>query len=252
MNENFTDKVAVVLGGSQGCGRAAAKMYAKGGAKVVLAALDDEFLPATAQEIRDEGGTVLAVPYDARSTEQTNAVFDRALAEFGKVDIVAIFAGRNDGLVPVERITDEVVEDVYNVNVFGSIRATRKAFECFGEKGGVIVYVASASHERGIGGVAYTSSKHALVCICQHTAAMGMKRNIRANVVCPGAINTTFNTPEDIAAYDKECLDMLIEHVAPAPATEPEDIANAVIFLSSDDSRTWNGTVSNLDFGSGL
>ena len=101
--------------------------------------------------------------------------------------------------------------------------------------------------------MAYTASKASLITLTQHCAAMGMEADIRANAVCPGSVNTTLNTPEDVAAFDRECMGMLMKHSAATDKVcEPEDIANAALFLASDDSRAITGQVIWMDWGSSL
>lgn len=245
-------KIALITGGSSGIGRAAAKLFAVEGAEVVICARTEENLQSAVGEIREAGGRAEYFVCDVQSDAQVKAMFEEVGVRYGHLDILMNNAGRMDRLLAVGNADEDITRDVFETNVLGPIRVTREAWRLFAGKG-VIVNVSSLSAFHGIGGVAYTTSKYGLITLTQHCAAMGMEADIRANAICPGSVNTTLNTPEDVAAFDMECLGMLMKHSAATDKIcEPEDVANAALFFASEDSRAITGQVVYLDWGSSL
>lgn len=252
MQKKLDGKIALITGGSTGIGKATAKLFAREGATSIICARTEESLKKTASEIEAEGNQVRYFVCDIGDSEQVSSMFKAIADEFGKLDILVNNTGRMDKLLSVKNEDEALTKNVFEVNILGPIRITREAWPLF--KGtGVIVNVSSLSAQRGIGGVAYTTSKAGLITLTHHSAAMGMEEDIRANAICPGSVNTTLNTPEDVAAFDMECLDMLMKHSASTDKVcEPEDVAKAALFFASDDSRSINGQVVYLDWGSSL
>jgi len=246
-------KVAVVTGVGSGMGRATAKLYAKEGAKVVLAEFNETTMNETLKEITSAGGEAVAIRTDVSKEEDVNAMIQKALDEYGKLDVLANVAGIFDGMASVENTTNELFERVMSVNLNGQFYASRKAIKVFKEQetGGTIINVASVAGWLGSrGGAAYTMSKHASIGLTRNIAAFYGSHGegkIRANVIAPGSIATgmTPSDPSDLDALGMETYAQLGKYHTGAP----EDIANAALFLASDDSKFINGEIMTVDAG---
>lgn len=245
-------KIAVITGGGSGIGRAIAKLYAKEGATSIICGRTEPKLANVVDEITQAGGKAEYYVCDVCDNDAVIAMFKAIGEEHERIDVLVNNGGRMDRLLAVQHADEEITRATFDTNILGPIRVTREAWPLF-HGTGVIVNVSSLSAQHGIGGAAYVTSKYGLITLTQHCAAMGMEEDIRANVVCPGSVNTTLNTPEDCAQFDMDCLNMLMKHSAATDKVcEPEDVANAALFFASDDSRAITGQVIYLDWGSSL
>lgn len=246
-------KVAVVTGVGSGMGKATAKLYAKEGAKVVLAEFNEETMNQTLEEIKNDGGEAVAIRTDVSKEEDVHAMIQKAVDEYGKLDILANVAGIFDNMASVENTTNELFERVMSVNVNGQFYACRKAVEIFKgqETGGAIINVASVAGWLGSrGGAAYTMSKHASIGLTRNIAAFHGSHGegkIRANVIAPGSIATGM-TPSDPSSLDELGMETYAQ-LGKYHTGEPEVIANAALFLASDDAKFINGDVITVDAG---
>lgn len=246
-------KVAVITGVGSGMGKATAKLFAKEGAKVVLAEFNESTMNETLEEIKSAGGEAVAIRTDVSKEEDVNAMIQKAVDEYGKLDVLANIAGIFDGMASVENTTNEVFERVMGVNVNGPFYASRKAIEIFNkqETGGTIINVASVAGWLGSrGGAAYTMSKHASIGLTRNIAAFYGSHGegkIRANAIAPGSIATGM-TPTDASGLDTLGMETYAQ-LGKYHTGAPEDIANAALFLASDDSKFINGDVITVDAG---
>ncbi|WP_164667234.1 SDR family NAD(P)-dependent oxidoreductase [Virgibacillus doumboii] len=246
-------KVAVVTGVGSGMGRATAKLYAKEGAKVVLAEFNEKTMNETLEDIKSAGGEAVEIRTDVSKEEDVNAMIQKALDDYGKLDVVANIAGIFDGMASVENTSNELFERVMGVNLAGQFYASRKAVEVFNkqETGGTLVNVASVAGWLGSrGGAAYTMSKHASIGLVRNIAAFYGSHGegkIRANIIAPGSISTGM-TPDDPSSLDKLGMETYAQ-LGEYQTGVPEDIANAALFLASDESNFINGDVITVDAG---
>ncbi|MGE7781633.1 SDR family NAD(P)-dependent oxidoreductase [Peribacillus sp. NPDC097264] len=243
-------KVAIVTGAGSGMGRATSILYAKEGAKVVLAEFNEVSLNETLEEIKSTGGHAVAIKTDVSKEADVEAMIKKALDEFGKLDILANVAGIADDLTSIENYTNELFERVMAVNVNGPFYASRAAVKVFKEQesGGTIINVSSIAGFLGArGGAAYTMSKHALIGLTRHIASFYGRNNgkIRANAIAPGSIITGM-TKKDPSHIDKIGMEAFSD-LGPFNSGVPEDIATSALFLASDDSKFINGEVLTVD-----
>jgi len=244
------NKVAVVTGAGSGMGKAISILYAKEGAKVIVADINLESLNAVVAEIMAGGGFATAVITNVAKEKDIQNMIDTATGTYGTLDILVNNAGIMDNFVPAAAITDELWEKVFAVNVTGPMRAIRKVLPIFIEKGsGIIINIASAGGLFGSrAGAAYTASKHAVVGLTKNVGFQYAKLGIRCNAIAPGAVNTNIGTT--INAPDKFGMERAMAGISLNPRVgEPEEIAKIALFLACDDSSLINGTVITADAG---
>lgn len=243
-------KVAVVTGAASGMGQQIAILFAKEGAKVVVADLNLEAAQKTVELVEKEHGTGLAVVANVTKQEDIENMINQAIEAFGTLDILVNNAGIMDNFVPAGELTDELWDKVFAINTTGVMRATREALHIFEEKGqGVIVNIASAGGPFGSrAGAAYTASKHAVVGFTKNVGFQYANKNIRCNAIAPGAVNTNIGTT--IYAPDEFGQERAMIGMGINPrAGDASEIAKVALFLASDDSSFVNGTVITADAG---
>lgn len=249
------DKVAIITGGNSGVGAATALLFAKEGAKVVITARRQPQLDEVAAKIREAGGEVLPVVSDISKKGDADAVVAKAVEAYGKVDILVNNAGvLEEGLKPIDRVNDDDLDRILDINTKGTMYCMRAATVEMSKVGkGSIVNVASVAGVMGCGGAAYVSSKAAIIGVTKHTALRFAGTGIRCNAVCPGTIVTPMVAGMNPANMDADMFGQMAKHsdlkVSPCM---PEDVANILLFLASDESRAITGQALVTDFGGTL
>ncbi len=243
-------KSVVVTGASSGMGKSIVELFVKEGANVVAVARRKERLEALAESLKDAPGKLVIFAGDVSKREDDEAMIEEAVKEFGKLDVLVNNAGVMDDMAPIGEFTDEKYEYVMNINVYGPMAAMRKACQVFLEQGngGNIINVSSIGSMHQAAGAVYGASKAALNAVSKNTAFMYMKEKIRCNVIAPGGIKTEISSAmgrPNMNGYQK---------IQPVLGLAPEqgeamDIANAALFLASDDSAYISGVVMPVDGG---
>lgn len=243
-------KVAVVTGAASGMGKSISELYAKEGAKVVLADYHFDGAEAVAKEIVARGGTAMAVKADVAELADIEQMIDAAVNEYGTLDILVNNAGVMDGIEPVGEISDEKWDRIFDINTKGVMRAMRKAIPIFLEKGkGVIVNTISTGGLNGAhAGAAYVASKHAVTGLTRNSAYMYANTGIRINGIAPGGVETNIASSMTNISELGYSRQKVVTAVMPKMG-KPEEIAQVALFLGSDDSSFINGTVIVADGG---
>lgn len=259
--ERLAGKTAVVVGAGQqpgetlGNGRAIARRFADEGAEVLCVDLDQSRADEVAAEITDSGGTAFALAANIVTDAET--IVAEAMNRWGRIDIlvnnVGIGHGR-DG--PAHRCDDEAFETVFAVNFTGARRMIAAALGPMREAGGgSIVNISSLASTAGANMIAYEVSKAALNRLTTATALGSAKKGVRCNAILPGLIDTPMGVG-GTAARDGRALD---EQRAARSAMVPlkggmgraEDVANAALFLASDEAAFVTGVLLPVDGGQG-
>jgi NAD(P)-dependent dehydrogenase (short-subunit alcohol dehydrogenase family) len=246
------DKVAIVTGASAGMGKDIAYYFAKEGAIVYAVARRIERLEELANISKDLEGKIIPIAADLICKEATENMVEKAYKESGRLDILVNNAGIMDDFSPVGEVKDEMIEKVFNLNVYSPFYSMRKAVEIFlANGGGNIINVASIGGLFGSrAGAAYTASKHALIGLTKNTAFMYSKKNIRCNAICPGGIETEICTGEFMKNINMEGMNMATSGAAGNPRTgKGSEIATVAVFLASDDASYVNGQCIAVDGG---
>lgn len=253
--KRLQDKVAIITGGNSGVGAATAELFAKEGAKVVISARREAQLLEVAEKIKTEGGEVMPVVSDISKAEDAKALVEAVMAKYGKIDVLINNAGVLDGgLKAIDKFTDDDMNKVIDINTKGTMCMMREVTAEMAKTGtGSIVNVASVAGVMGCGGAAYVASKAAIVGVTRHTALRFAGTNVRCNAVCPGTIVTPMVADMNPANLDMDIFGQMMKHndlkVQPCM---PADVANILLFLSSEESRAITGQTLVTDFGSTL
>src|SRR5690348_5846673 len=226
----FEGKVAIITGGAGGIGRATAEAFAKEGAHAVIADLDGGGAAAAAKAISDSGGPEpLASQCDVSDEKSVEQTVDDAIAKFGRLDVVV----NNAGMMVFKPITELDSGDwikVLHVDLLGAFYFTKQAFLKM-KDGGAIVNISSVHAVETSPLVApYAAAKAALVSLTRTSAIEGGPKKIRVNAVLPGAIDTPMLWNNPNVKSGAEWIDK-------SRVGKPEDIANAIIYLASDNAR---------------
>lgn len=243
-------KSVVVTGASSGMGRSIVELFAREGADIIAVARRMERLEELASELKDAPGKVVPFKGDISRQEDIEAAIDEAVSRFGKLDILINNAGIMDDMSPIGDATNEKMEQVFSVNVFGPMYAMRKAVQVFlkQESAGIIVNVASIGAMRTCAGAVYCASKAALVSLTKNTAFMYQPNGIRCNAIAPGGIVTEISTSMGMPNMNGYSRVQKVLEASPEPG-RPEEIASVALFLACDDSSYVNGDVLLVDGG---
>jgi SDR family mycofactocin-dependent oxidoreductase len=256
------DKVAVVTGAARGTGRTHCERFADEGADVIaldVSAAADE-LQDTATEVEKRGRRCVTGLADVTDFDGLSVAVDAGVAELGRLDVVVANAGIHTAGAPTWELTEEAWHRTLDVNLTGVWHTVKAAASHLSDNGGSIVIISSTNGLRGTANTAhYTASKHAVVGLARTLANELGERRIRVNTVHPGAVatamtlnDTTFKrlrpdlekpTADDVAEV------LIARHLLPVPWVEPVDVANAVVFLASDEARYITGAQLVVDAG---
>ena len=249
---SFTGKVAIVTGGATGIGYATALQLAKLGAKVVICSRTvDELEAAAARIARESGSQCLAVTTDVKDEAACIALVQRAVDEFGRVDVLVNNAG-GTRMGPLESIPTRGWDSIFDLNVKSAYILTREAGKhMIAQKSGAIVSVSSGAGINGVkGGAHYSAAKSALQMFTKVTAAEWGKYGIRANCVAAGAIAS----PRAQAAWDAAHIAMadLSKGMPLGRTGTPDEMANMIVFFASDAASYVTGQTIAVDGGPSL
>ena len=234
------DKVAVVTGASKGIGAAIAKAFAAEGASVVVNyASSREGADKVASEITANGGKAVAVGGDVSKAADVKALFDAAKQAFGQIDVLVNNAGVY-AFAPLEDVTEESFHRHFNINVLGPILTTREALKHFPAEGGSVINVSSVAAFNPVATASvYSATKGALDTLSQVLSVELGRRNIRVNSLSPGLIETEGTHVAGTVGSDFE--KQIVDRTPLNRVGQPDDIAQAAVFLASDAARWVSG-----------
>src|SRR5882672_4664899 len=242
---NLSGRVALVTGASQGIGRACALRMARDGATVAAAARSQEKLNALVGEITAAGGKAAAFALDVSDEEQVKAVCKSAISQFGKIDILINNAGiTRDQLIMRMKRADW--DTVINTNLTSAYLCTQQAIgSMLKQRWGRIINISSVFGQTGQAGQAnYAASKAGLIGLTMAIAREVASRSITCNAVAPGFVETamTSGLPDDLKQTALKLIPL-------GRIGTPEDVANAVAFLASEEASYITGLVLNVNGG---
>jgi 3-oxoacyl-[acyl-carrier protein] reductase len=239
------NKVAIITGAGSGIGKETALLFAREGARVVVADINEKGGSDTVEGIKRNGGDGFFVKLDASSREQSKQMAVEALLRYGRIDVMINNAGIvQDALIL--KMTEEQWDRVINVNLKGAFNCIQAVAETMINQGsGVIINASSVVGLFGnVGQTNYAAAKAGLIGMTKALAKELGKKGVRVNAVAPGFIVTpmTSNVPEKI-------LEIMKEKTPLRRLGEPMDVAYAYLYLASDDAKFITGAVVSVDGG---
>lgn len=242
-------KVAIVTGAGAGIGKSIAARFAHEGAKVVAASRSKADVDALVSSLQEWGADAMGVTADVSVAQDVALVFDRAVARHGRVDVVVNNAGIMDDFTPVADVSDDLWRRVLGVNLDGVFYGCRLAVPLMAKQGsGSIVNIASIGGLQGArAGAAYTASKHAVIGLTRNVAYMYAKTGLRCNAIAPGGVATTIGAKIKPHPFGYERVSTGFGSAI--RIGQPEEVAEAALFLASDASSLVNGSVLTADAG---
>jgi len=242
--------VAVVTGGGSGFGEGIARRYAQEGAKVVVSDINEEAARRVAGVIKQQGGNAIHVKTDVAKRADVKAMVKATLDAHGRIDIMVNNAGVTHRNQPLLDVPEEMFDKIFNVNVKAIYLATLEVVPLFRKQGGgVIINTASTAGLRPRPGLTwYNASKGAVITMTKSMAVELAPDKIRVNALCPVAGETAMlhefmggDTPENRAKFKAS--------IPLGRLSTPEDIANAALYLASDEASLITGVAFEIDGG---
>jgi NAD(P)-dependent dehydrogenase (short-subunit alcohol dehydrogenase family) len=246
--EPMDKPVVLITGALTGIGRATALAFAKNGARLVVSGRREAEGKALEAELRGAGAEAAFIQADVRRDDEVGGLVDATVARFGRLDVAVNSAGTEGRPGPITDQTAESVAATFDTNVLGVILSMKHEVRAMqGQHGGNIVNVSSTyGHEGATGASVYAASKHAVEGLTKSVALETAKSGIRVNAVAPGPTDTNMLTRFAGTPGNKEAL------VATVPMGRlglSEEIANAIVFLASNQASFITGNVLNVDGG---
>ena len=255
-----TQRIAVITGAGRGIGRAIARRLAADGVIVVVSARTGAELNSLVDEVNDAGGRGLAVVADALTRDGARLPVERALADFGKVDIVVNNVGGSVGGNQDPFDGDEsAFEQTLTLNLTSAFWTTKAALGSMRDNGwGRVISIGSGASKTSTkaGSLGYTTAKHGLVGFTRQLASAAAPFGITVNCVCPGWTNTSLVNWDAIAARRQITVEQAKQVAYDASVQgrilEPEELTPMISLLAGDDGRGITGQVISVDGGLGI
>jgi NAD(P)-dependent dehydrogenase (short-subunit alcohol dehydrogenase family) len=245
MQNNYTNKVVLITGGTSGIGKVTAIAFAEAGAKVVITGRREKEGPEVVAEIKKTGGTAAFVRADvAKEADVVNAI-NFVLSTHGRLDVAFNNAGM-EMLGPLDQVTEEQYRRTFDVNVWGVLNSMKHEIAAMLKTGGgAIVNTSSIAGHIGLAQASiYVATKHAVDGLTKAVAVEFAKQGIRVNAVAPGSIDTDM-----VARFPSEAQNWLIAQHPVGRLGTSEEIAAAVLYLASDAAKFTTGTILAVDGG---
>jgi NAD(P)-dependent dehydrogenase (short-subunit alcohol dehydrogenase family) len=245
MQNNYTNKVVLITGGTSGIGKVTAIAFADAGAKVVITGRREKEGVEVAAEITKIGGTAAFVRADVSNDADIVKAIDFVLSSHGRLDVAFNNAGM-EMLGPLDQVTEEQYRRTFDVNVWGVLNSMKHEIAAMLKTGGgAIVNTSSIAGHIGLAQASiYVATKHAVDGLTKAVAVEFAKQGIRVNAVAPGSIDTDM-----VARFPSEAQNWLIAQHPVGRLGTSEEIAAAVLYLASDAAKFTTGTILAVDGG---
>ncbi|MFV8829179.1 SDR family NAD(P)-dependent oxidoreductase [Alkalihalobacterium sp. APHAB7] len=250
----FADKIVVITGAAAGIGKETVKAFADEGANVVLVDLHEETLQVTAKELQLTEGKYLLVQADVSKEEQVERYVQLTKQKYGRIDVFFNNAGVEGVVQPITEYPSETLDLVVDVNIKGVFYGLKHVLRVMQEqKSGSVINMSSIAGLKGSPNVsAYIASKHAVVGLTKATAIEAATYGVRVNAVNPSPVNTRMMRSLE-AGFSPEHADLVKENLTKTIPLgrygESDDVANAVLYLASEQANFITGVIFPIDGG---
>jgi len=241
-------KVVLITGALAGIGRAIAEAFAKKGSSVVISGRDEVKGKAFEKELKTQGGEATFIRADVRSEDEVKNLIDQAVKKYGRLDVAVNNAGTEGKRGPLTDQTAETYALTFDTNVLGTLLSLKHELRVMSaQKSGSIINISSTMGRSGAPGASlYVASKHAVEGLTKSAALEGATVNVRVNVVAPGATDTHML---DRFAGSGEAKQQLLNRVPAKRLATTQEVANAVVFIASDEASFITGASLPVDGG---
>lgn len=236
------DKVAIITGAASGIGKTIAETFAREGAKVVIADLNEDAAKATADEISAKGGKSMWVTMDVTNEAEVDNGVSEVIKQFGGVDVLVSNAGIQH-IDPIDKLSLKDWKKLLAIHLDGAFLTTRSCIRFMYQsgRGGSIIYMGSVhSKEASPLKAPYVTAKHGLIGLCKVVAKEGAQHNVRANVICPGYVETPLvrkQIPEqakDLGISEEDVIKkVMLKDTVDGEFTTTQDVADVALFFAS-------------------
>lgn len=246
----YKDKVAVVTGGTSGMGRAAVLGFARDGAAVVVNDINEKGLTELVEKIRSAGGKATPAPGDITKHATINGMVDKALKDYGRIDILFNYVGGDPDLAPQKPFTEQTEEfwdKMINLNLKSTILTCRAVLDTMiSRKSGKIINTGAIAGKIGGPNMAlYSAVKGGVIAFTKALAIEMAQYNINVNCVCPGPIET----PGMKKVFSDQSMEQATAIVPLKRLGRPEEVASAVLYLASEEAAFITGQALSVDGG---
>jgi NAD(P)-dependent dehydrogenase (short-subunit alcohol dehydrogenase family) len=249
---NMSGKVALIIGASSGIGRSTAEAFAAKGVMVAVAARRDDELAELVTEIKARGGAATFLKADIAVANDVERTVQHTIGAFGRLDYAVNVAGIEGQFAGITDLPEEEWDRVLDINLKGAFLAIKYEARAMlaGGRGGAIVNIGSVNSFLGFPtGSAYVASKHGLIGLTSCASAELAPQGIRVNLVCPGFIDTPMHDRGRRLIGDAWYDQVITHRVHTRRAGRPEEIAQSIVFLCSDEASYISGTTLTPDGG---
>jgi 3-hydroxybutyrate dehydrogenase len=236
------DKVAFITGSASGIGKEIATVYAREGAKIVIADLNPDAAQTTAAELVAGGAQALGIAVDVTNEDQVNAAVEQAASVFGGIDILISNAGIQI-VHPLEEFSFADWKKMLAIHLDGAFLTTKACLKhMYAQgRGGTVIYMGSVhSKEASVLKAPYVTAKHGLIGLCKSVAKEGAKHNVRANVICPGFVRTPLvekQIPEQartLGISEAEVVrNVMLKETVDGEFTTTDDVARVALLFAA-------------------
>jgi 3-hydroxybutyrate dehydrogenase len=243
-------KVALITGAASGLGKAIAELYAKNGAAVAVADINQQAADAAAAEIKAAGGKAIGIEMDVTNEDAVNAGTDKTVATFGSLDVLISNAGVQI-INPIEQFSYADWKKMLAIHLDGGFLTTKAALKHMykDNRGGTVIYMGSVhSHEASKLKSAYVTAKHGLLGLARTLAKEGAAHNVRSHVICPGFVRTPLvekQIPEqakELGISEADVIkNVMLKDTVDGVFTTVDDIAQTALFLAAFPSAALTG-----------
>lgn len=244
----MSEQVVIITGALTGIGRATAEAFTKKGAKLIISGRNEAEGKAVEKQMKANGGEVEFIRADVRHEDEVKNLIDTAVSKYGRVDVAVNNAGTEGKRGPLIEQNPETYAATFDTNVLGTMLSLKHELRAMiAQRSGSIINISSTFGRQGVAGASlYVASKHAVEGLTKSAALEGAAANVRVNVVAPGATDTGMLSR---FAGSDEAKQSLIDKVPAKRLATTQEIANAVLFLASDEASFITGASLAVDGG---